>query len=545
MRKNLLFLASIVLAATVLLPSCDDDDDDVKVEGIAINKTTTVIEVGSTETLSVIFTPLNASNKRVTWSSDDNNIATVSADGVVTAVAEGDATITATSNENIEIKATCEVEVSPASGSSKTVSGHITANTKWYANTTYMLDGFVYVDEGATLTIEPGTVIKGVINSKGTLIIQRGAKIMAQGTADAPIVFTSAKAKGERSYGDWGGLVLCGYAPTNKHDVSTGVGTAEGGIDSQYGGTDPHDNSGVLQYVRIEFPGIALTSTSNSEINGLTLYAIGDATTIDHIQVSYSGDDSYEWFGGTVNVKYIVAFRGWDDEFDTDNGYVGKVQFAFGLRDPNSSDQSGSNGFESDNDADGSTLTPTTKPIFSNVSLYGPLTVSSTLPPENLFKRSMHLRRGTRLCVYNSIFAGYPKGLNIDGEKGNTPTQAENNVLQIENCVLAGMATNYEVSSAATQADPYTVEQVQAYFESANRNNSKDITIAQIIGTNLINLSNPSLLPISGSPVLSGASFTNPNLSDSFFTSTAFKGAFGTENWTEGWCNWDPQNTDY
>lgn len=543
MKRNLLSLTSIVVAAAMLLSSCQKDD--IKLESIAFSKTATVIEVGSTETLSVIYTPFDASNKELTWSSSDNNVATVSEDGVVTAVAIGSAVITAISKEDATLTAECNVEVSPVSGSTVTVSGHITSDTKWFSTSKYMLNGFVYVDEGATLTIEPGTIIKGVIDSKGTLIIQRGAKILAQGTADAPIVFTSVKAAGQRNYGDWGGLVLCGYAPSNKHDVSTGVGTAEGGIDSQYGGTDSHDNSGILQYVRIEFPGIALTSTSNSEINGLTLYAVGDGTTIDHIQVSYSGDDSYEWFGGTVNVKNIVAFRGWDDDFDTDNGFVGKVQFAFGLRDPNASDQSGSNGFESDNDADGSSLTPTTKPIFCNVSLFGPLTVSSTLPAENLFKRSMHIRRGSRLCVYNSIFAGYPKGLLLDGEKGDTPTEAENSVLQIENCVLAGMTTNYEVSSAATQATPYTLAQEQAYFESANRSNSAEITIAQIIGDNLITLTNPTLLPVSSSPVLSGASFTNSNLSDSFFTTTTFRGAFGTENWTAGWCNWDPQNTVY
>ena len=169
--------------------------------------------------------------------------------------------------------------------------------------------------------------------------------------------------KDRRSYGDWGGLVLCGNAPTNKHDSGAGVGIAEGGIGSLYGGPDGADNSGVLQYVRIEFPGIGLTAVANSEINGLTLYAVGSGTTIDHIQVSYSGDDSYEWFGGTVNCKYLVALRGWDDEWDTDNGYSGKVQFYVSLRDPAIADQSTSNGFESDNDADGSTLTPLPLPF--------------------------------------------------------------------------------------------------------------------------------------------------------------------------------------
>ena len=279
-----------------------------------------------------------------------------------------------------------------------------------------MLSGFVYVKNNAELTIEPGTVIKGVADTKAALIIEKGSKIIAQGTAEAPIVFTSAKEKGSRASGDWGGIVICGKATTNKHDGGTaGNGIAEGGIGSTYGGSDDSDNSGILQYVRIEFPGILLTSTDNSEINGLTLYSVGSGTTIDHIQVSYSGDDSYEWFGGTVNCKYLVALRGLDDEFDTDNGYRGNLQFLFGLRDPDNSDQSGSNGFESDNDADGSTLTPTTRPIFSNVTLYGPLTVTETLPANHLFRRAMHIRRGSQLSVYNSVFVGYPRGLILDG----------------------------------------------------------------------------------------------------------------------------------
>ena len=187
--------------------------------------------------------------------------------------------------------------------------GDITTDTKWYAAAKYMLSGFVYVKNNATLTIEPGTIIKGISGTKAALMIERGSKIMAAGTADKPIVFTSDKPKGQRVYGDWGGLVLCGNAPTNKHDQGTGVGIAEGGIGSLYGGTDAADNSGVLQYVRIEFPGIGLTATANSEINGLTLYAVGSGTTIDHIQVSYSGDDSYEWFGGTVNLQISCCIK--------------------------------------------------------------------------------------------------------------------------------------------------------------------------------------------------------------------------------------------
>jgi len=431
-------------------------------------------------------------------------------------------------------------------GSSKTIQGNITKDTTWSAKDTIMLSGFVYV-KGATLTIEAGTLIKGVPGSKATLIIERGSKIMAIGTPSKPIVFTSGKPAGQRGYGDWGGIVLCGNASTNKHDVSTGIGIAEGGIGSQYGGTNDADNSGTMQYVRIEFSGIPLTSTANSELNGLTLYGVGSGTTIDHIQVSYCGDDSYEYFGGTVNCKYLVAFRGWDDEFDTDNGYRGKLQFILSLRDPRAADQSGSNGFESDNDADGSSLTPNTHPIFSNVSFFGPLNgTETTTSIDTKYEHAMQIRRGSTLCVYNSIFVGYPKaGLYLDGAKGNTPAKAEDNTLQIENCIMAGMAVNYKVASG-TPATPYTVEQVQAYFESASRNNSVLTTAADLKITGPFSLTAPNFLPASGSPALTGAAFTNSNLSDAFFDKTAtYKGAFGTTDWTQSWCNWDPQNTKY
>jgi hypothetical protein len=533
-------LAGFLLAVIMLISSCKKDP--VPVTAISLDKTSATVQVSGTVTLQAFITPSNADNLSVTWSSADPTVAIV-ANGVVTGVAMGNTTITTTSMADATIKTTCTILVTPSTGQVIEVSGDITENTTWYAAAKYMLSGFVYVKNNATLTIEPGTLIKGVSGTKGTLIIERGSKIMAAGTASHPIVFTSDKPKGQRARGDWGGVVICGKATTNKHDDGTGVGIAEGGIGSEYGGTDDADNSGVLQYVRIEFPGIPLTTTANSEINGLTMYAVGNGTTIDHIQISYSGDDSYEWFGGTVNCKYLVSIRGLDDEYDTDNGFKGKLQFLFGLRDHLVSDQSGSNGFESDNDADGSTLTPTTKPTFSNVTLYGPLTVSDTLPANHLFKRAIHIRRSSQLSVYNSVFAGWPKGLLLDGTLGNTPTQAENNEVQIENCILAGMTANYEATSG-TPATPYTLAQTEAYYTAPARNNSIN-TKQEIIGSSLIVLTDPVLLPAAGSPSLTGASFTNTRLTDSFFTPVTYKGAFGTEDWTTGWCNFDPQNTDY
>jgi hypothetical protein len=530
-KNRIIKFSAAFLLITAILASCNKD---VPLTRIELDKVNCEIMVGADLNLAVIFTPVDATNKNILWESGNTDVATVN-NGIVRGVSLGKAIIKATSEENSSLQATCEVTVVPSNGQQITVSGDLTADTRWYANARYFLSGFVYVKNNATLTIEPGTIIKGVSGTKGALIIERGSKIIAQGTQTRPIVFTSDKPKGQRSYGDWGGLVICGNAPTNKHDNGAGVGIAEGGIGSVYGGNNPSDNSGILQYVRIEFPGIPLTATANSEINGLTLYSVGSATTIDHIQVSYSGDDSFEWFGGNVNAKYLVAFRGWDDDFDTDNGFTGKVQFFVSLRDPAIADQSQSNGFESDNDADGSTLTPVTAPIFCNGTIMGPLVNPSTTI-NSLYRRAIHIRRGSRLSVYNSLFAGWPVGLDIDGQKGDSPFQATANELQIENCVVAGMTTNF---STAYMTD------AEAWYSNASRNNQVMASneLMQLIDP--FNLTSPDFLPSSGSPLLNGASFMNPRLADSFFTPASYRGAFGATDWTSGWCNFNPQNADY
>lgn len=530
----------MLVAALLTAVSCEKD---VPVTALSLDRQEATVEVGATLAIMPVIDPVDATNRGVTWTTDDASVATV-ANGVVTGVALGIATITAKSDENPLFTATCVITVEPSTGQVITVSGDITTDTKWYAQAKYMLSGYVYVKNNAVLTIEPGTVIKGVSNSRATLIIERGSKIMAAGTLEKPIVFTSDKPAGQRATGDWGGLVICGKARTNKHDDGEGVGIAEGGIGSKYGGTDDNDNSGVLQYVRIEFPGIPLSSTANSEINGLTLYSVGKATVMDHIQVSYSGDDSFEWFGGNVNLKYLVALGGLDDGFDTDNGFSGKIQFGLIIQDPLKSDQSGSNAFESDNDADGSLLTPVTSPVFSNITALGPLTLTATLPAETKHEKALHLRRGTKTSIYNSVFVGFPQGLSIDGQKGNSPSRADQDELQIENTILAGMTVNF-VEKTGTVAVPYTVAQHQAYFTATARNNADNLTITDIIGSGFISLTSPALLPAAGSSLLTGASFSNSRLTDTFFTPTTFRGAFGTENWTSGWCNWNPQNTVY
>ena len=294
-----------------------------------------------------------------------------------------------------------------------TVSADITTNTTWSGVVKLM--NKVYVKNNATLTIAPGTIIRGDKLTQGTLLITRGAKIIADGTAANPIVFTSNEAVGARNEGDWGGLVLLGLAKNNQPG---GVANIEGIVpttDSQFGGNFDNDNSGTLRYVRIEFAGIALEP--NKEINGITFGSVGSGTIVDYVQVAFSGDDSFEWFGGTVNCKHLIAYRGLDDDFDTDFGYRGKIQFFLSIRDKDMFDAAGdSNSFESDNDAAGSTAQPKTAPIFSNGTLVGPKGNGTTaLPVGEKFEKAYRLRRNTATSCFNTLVTGWEKGLSIEG----------------------------------------------------------------------------------------------------------------------------------
>jgi len=415
--------------------------------------------------------------------------------------------------------------------------GNINTDKTLDANKKYLLRGFVNVNEPATLTIPAGTIIYGEKSSKGTLIINRGAKIIANGTKEKPIVFTSQEPVGQRAAGDWGGIIIAGKAKLN---VPGGTAVIEGGTGTIYGGGDnpnDDDSSGVLRYVRIEFPGIAFLP--DNEINGLTLAGVGRKTVIEYVQVSYSGDDSFEWFGGTVNCKYLIAYKGVDDEFDTDFGYRGKCQFLFGLRDPNIADISGSNGFESDNDGTGTLNEPRTQPIYSNVTLIGPLSTPDFTQFNPNFKRGAHLRRSTLTSIYNSIIMGYPVGILIDGQ--NSADAASSNNLQIRNTIVAGSQTGKNLTTNVNSFD------VAAWFNNPDFGNKTFNLSSDVNLIDPFNLSSPNPVPNSNSPAVNAANFNNDRLNDPFFTKVNYIGAFapGGPRWDEGWANYDPQNTNY
>ena len=536
-------LASVFALAVMFgTVSCSDDDEKegtIAVSAVAVNPTIAAVKPGATVTLSATVTPEDATDKTITWSSSDEKVATVDG-GKVTGVAEGSATITATTKSG-DKTATCTVTVSEDAPEvlEDTLEGNITADRTISAANKNFLKGFVYVKSGATLTIEAGSVIKGISVAPGeraaSLIIEPGAKIIAEGTVDKPIVFTSDKEPGKRVTGDWGGLIICGNARVNR----TNQPTIEGGPGTHYGNTTSDEfngeSSGKLKYVRIEFAGYPLEP--DKEINGLTFGGVGSGTEVEFVQVSYSNDDSYEWFGGTVNAKHLIAYKGWDDDFDTDFGYTGKLQFLLSVRDKDIADTSDSNGFESDNDGDGSTTTPFTKPVFSNVTLIGPFygkvfdmtqaeVEAKTADAANgakggKYQAAMHLRRNSSLNVYNSVFTGWPYGLRATDKKGQA-----NDGIVIEIVIFAGMWKNF-----------YEDEKVSENFFNRAGNNTVLENTRQIIAKDGDYSSVVA-------DAVKGADFSK--LADSFFEKVTYKGAFdGTNDWTEGWTNWDPQNTVY
>lgn len=409
-----------------------------------------------------------------------------------------------------------------------TITGDISTNTS-ISGVVY-LDGIVHVKNNATLTIAAGTVIRCKPNdvslNPGTLIITKGSKIQAQGTASQPIVFTSNNTVSNgRNPGDWGGVILLGNGVINTGGVSTNpnISKVEGFATTDplryYGGTNDADNSGVLSYVRIEFAGVALDPLqSNSEINGLTLGGVGSGTKIDHVQVSFSGDDSFEWFGGTVDAKYLIAYRGTDDDFDTDFGFRGRVQFGLGVKDPNIWDAisgGASNGFECDNNGTSPYLAlPLTKAVFSNMTMIGAKgdgTVygAGSLPTGEAHECAAHIRRNASQSVLNSLFLGYEKGFrfqnavtqdNFDSNGTDSSAYYSNDVLSAE------IASTYITESA-------TVFNQNWYHTYASANNIDTITTtAQINFVNAFTqLGNtPDYRLAASSTASTGATFTSP-----------------------------------
>jgi hypothetical protein len=472
-----------------------------------------------------------------------------------------------------------------------TLSGKITKDTTLFAKDINYLSGIVYITKGVTLTIQEGAKVQSKIGANvAALVICRGAKIIAKGTAEKPIIFTSASVSPQS--GDWGGIVLLGTAKVNqsltwKGTSYTGLTSVEGGVnDTQVGyglagsgdasfptGNDA-DNSGILQYVRIEYAGYAYQP--DNEMNSLTMACVGNATTIDHIQVTYAKDDAFEWFGGTVNCKYLIAYKTQDDDFDTDFGYTGNVQFGIALRDSVIADISKSHAFESDNDGRGSDYAPKTTAVFSNITAIGPRIHPTFAKGNSLFYAGAQIRRNSGISIQNSIIAGWPIGITIDESSvitnGATYKNLEDGIIRLNNLTLAGNTIDllYVGKSGAstnkTDADVLGIFSTPSYGNTILNSANPDVLKL----TQPFNYSNPDFTPYannstpSGSvstDVLTGGSspwgtlgiwdhvnftkngaFTDSKLQNEFFEKVTFRGAVATsganQSWWKGWTVW-------
>lgn len=396
----------------------------------------------------------------------------------------------------------------------------ISANTTFVAEKTYVIPRLksLFVRPGVTLTIQPGTTIQGEEGS--LLVVTRGAKIMAEGTAQKPIVFTSAQAQGQKRRGTWGGVLILGSAPINTNKLSTPpsdeavfeafpASIPEG----KFGGTNPADNSGVLKYVRIEFAGF--NYVADREFNNLTLAGVGSGTTIDYVQVHGGSDDGIEFFGGTVNVKHIVSSQNGDDGFDADNGYNGKVQFLIVQNITPDGAREASNGYEIDNHGTAASYNaePRTNPTVYNATVIGDKDYTGGTQFAGI------LRRGTAGKYVNHVFMNFPRSLEF--RDAATEGQLTGGALAVQSSIF------FQAPAAPPQASGDIDE--AAYLEAtAALNRTVDPSIP---GMN--NKANPTFKPNAASPVFAGCA-TPP--SDGFFDVTAtFCGAIGSDDWTAGW----------
>jgi len=414
----------------------------------------------------------------------------------------------------------------------------------------WKLNGVSYVKDGQVLSIEAGTTIitgrtktyndptYGIQNLAGVLVVARGGQLIANGTATQPIVFTSPSAggcgSGCSSAGAFGGVVLLGKATTNRNVAVRIEGIPQpAGTDITYGGpgnTIANDNSGSLKYVRIEFPGYKLAA--DNEINGLTLGGVGSGTTLSHIQVSYSADDAFEFFGGTVNADHLVAIGTDDDDFDFDFGYSGTIQYAIGLKDPGTTNStsggnSDSNGIESDNDGTGTSALPKTKPVLRNFTLLG---YGSNSIGSGKLKNGNRWRRASSLDLQNSIIAGFPTGATFESIT-NVGSSFINNVVHAYTTVSSASPT----FPSTYGIDPFD----QSNYASAN-SFLKLANDGAFFTCSLASSYDPLYLrPNTLSPAYDGADgeFTEDGLS---YRGAIAPAATATTIWTAGWTNFNP-----
>lgn len=431
-----------------------------------------------------------------------------------------------------------------------TLPERITENRTLKSDTIYTFTVSVNVTNNAVLTIEPGTVIKSrnVADGSGRsgyFAIERGAKIMAEGTAEKPIVFTSGSPAGFQQHGDWGGLYIFGKAPVSAYDENTGGAATEmtlsglGALLPSGGGTDPRDNSGVLRYVRVEFAGVG-----SAESYGLACVGVGSGTTIENVQASYTQTSGFGFFGGTVNAKNLVAFNNRVAGIVYSNGYAGMQQFIVSYKHPYFV-APGSFIYTCDallvlNDIKGYPVAPDTRPVLSNVTAIGPYNnpgYNSALP----WNAAFNISYGGAFVLRNSILMGMPKG----GIKFSDDMAAQR--LLDGTTEFSTNLVHSNISADAFTVDPnavYSIDAAGITDYALNHNNKMYSKPEEINLSDPFRFEQPGLLPKTGAPALTGADFSGEHF-QGFFKKVTYVGAFGTENWMQNWTSFYPFNIKY
>ncbi|WED66110.1 hypothetical protein PXH66_04525 [Synoicihabitans lomoniglobus] len=416
------------------------------------------------------------------------------------------------------------------------VSGSITSNTTWTADNTYIMSGYVFVTNGATLTIEPGTVVKGQVSSgagAAALIVTRSSKIMAEGTADQPIIFTSVLdnldgSLGTERKGLWGGVILLGNAQINsradgedpgspKQDQIEGVSVTTEQIPLvTFGGLDDADNSGVMKYVSIRHGGANLGA--GNEINGLTLGGVGSGTVLSYIEVYANFDDGFEFFGGTVSPDHLVAAFCGDDSFDFDSGFRGTLQWLFTLQAVDG-EEPGDKAIEWDGDTNPPTGTPVSSVTVSNLTAIGLGSTGGANAPINP-------RDNATVKLYNSAFINYARGIEIESDIGDVAPDIQSNVWW-SHVAATNTAAGFGTSNSSGDLD------ATSYFTNAALNNV--IVAPMMNGISYAKDAGLDPRPSSAeSPLM-----TTPVFAADGLTATDYVGAFGTDLWIKGWTNLD------
>ncbi|MGH9308532.1 MAG: hypothetical protein ACRD1U_04115 [Vicinamibacterales bacterium] len=391
------------------------------------------------------------------------------------------------------------------------VSGTITGPETWSNSNYWVLRGAVFVDDGAELNIQAGTTVIGESGSVGTLIVRRGGRLNAIGTAAQPIVFTSDQPVGQRARGDWGGIILNGRAPVNL-EGGEGEGEADTGI---YGGDDPNDNSGSLVYVRVEFAGTEFSP--DNELNGIAFQGVGRGGRYDFLQVHMNKDDGFEWFGGTADIKHALASNAGDDSFDWTFGWRGRAQFLAVSQRGDDADA----GIEADNNEFNNELLPRAAPTIYNVTFCGD-------PDRNEGAESTRgwlLRRGTAGELRNFIIQGFKNvGLEVNGS--SSLREAAQGNLRVSHGVIFNTGAGGTGYGAST-----TTPLFNSTFPNIRLGENPGIG-------NCHNHEAPDFRPVGIATLAGGqlAPAVPPN--DGFFEATTYIGAFSPDpalDWAAGW----------